>query len=168
MKKLLFKGLAVLLTLTLAVATLLACDGDSSSGATYTVTVGGVTLEPDMDMATVLSSITESYKYSESSACPPFSGTEKLYDFTSVKITTYSKDGKDLIMGIFLKDDSVSVSGLTVGASLDDMKAKLGDSYTESGAGNCVYTASNGAKLKCLVKNGTVVSIQLLTKQADA
>ena len=71
-------------------------------------------------------------------------------------------------MGIFLKDDSVNVAGVAVGSTVDEMKEKLGDSYKESGAGNYVYTASNGAKLKCMVKNGAVVSIQLLTKEADS
>lgn len=142
--------------------------GEKTPTADYSVTVGGVTLRPDMDMATVLPSLTETYKYSESSACPPFEGTEKLYDFTSVKITTYSKDGKDLIMGIFLKDDSVNVSGVAVGSSTEDMMAKLGEDFKETGAGIFVYTSKDGAKLKCIVKEGCVVSIQLLTKRADS
>ena len=168
MKKLLLGGVALMLLCAAFLTVLVSCGGENASTASYSVTAGGVTLKPDMDMATVLSSITEEYKYGESSACPPFSGTEKLYDFTSVKVTTYSKDGKDLIMGIFLKDDSVNVSGVAVGATLEDMKEKLGETYTESGVGTYVYKAGDGSTLKCMVKNGAVVSIQLLTKEADS
>ena len=164
-----FRLLAAGLLLVTLLAGFSSCsEGSENAAEYYSVTVGSVTLRPDMDVATVLSGITETYKYSESSACPPFEGTEKLYDFTSVKITTYSKDGKDLIMGIFLKDDSLNVSGVSVGSTLEDMKTKLGEGYKETGAGIFVYTAKDGAKLKCIVKEGSVVSIQILTKQADA
>ena len=169
MKKLLFKGAMLLIALTLTLSALLSCGGsEENSGAEYSVTVGGVTVKPDMDMAEILPAITETYKYSESSACPPFEGTEKLYDFTSIKITTYSKDGKDLVMGIFLKDESLNISGVSIGSSFEDMKTKLGENYAEAGVGNYVYTAKDGAKLKCVVKNGSVVLLQLITKAADS
>jgi len=48
------------------------------------------------------------------------------------------------------------------------MKTKLGENYTESASGICVYTAGNGSKLKCIVRDGAVASVQLLTKQADS
>lgn len=165
-------ALALLLALLTLTCVLVSCGDGAGEGkeptADYSVTAGGVTLRPDMDMATVLASITETYKYSESSACPPFEGTEKLYDFTSVKVTTYSKDGKDLVMGIFLKDDSVNVSGVAVGASVDEMKSKLGEDCTEAGIGTYVYRGKGGVSLKCIVKDGAVASIQLLTGAADS
>ena len=169
MKIYMLRALALVLVLAAFAAGLASCDsGAGNTGVDYTVTAGGVTLRPDLAMDGVLASITESHTYSESSACPPFDGKEKLYDFTSVKITTYEKNGKDYIMGIFLKDDSVNVSGVSIGSSVEDMKTALGESYEEAGIGTYVYTAKDGSALKCIVKNGAVASIQLLTKEADS
>jgi hypothetical protein len=150
-------------------ACLTACnEAGGSGGASYSVSVGGITVTPDMDMASVLAAIKESPKLSESSACPPFTGVEKLYEFSNIKITTYSEQGKDLIMSIFLKDDSLSLGGVKIGSTVAEMETALGTSYVQSGNGLYTYTSASGAKLKCIVKNGAVVSIELVTAKADA
>lgn len=154
----------VLACLLLLLPIMTACGGTETSGTEYSVTYQGVTLSPDMEMSTVLSSLTETYTYSESSACPPFSGTEKLYEYAGVKIQTYSEGGKDYIMGIFLRDDSVNVSGVTIGTTVEEMQKALGDDYTSAGSSIYIYTAKSGAQLKCIVREGAVVSVELLTK----
>ena len=160
---------ACLLAVLMLFACLSACnDAGGGGGATYSVTVGGISIAPDMDMASVLSAIKESPKLSESSACPPFTGVEKLYEFSNIKITTYSEQGKDLIMSIFLKDDSLSLGGVKIGSTVAEMETALGTSYVQSGNGLYTYTSASGAKLKCIVKNGAVVSIELVTAKADA
>ena len=80
MKKTIALVLALICALTAFLTLAASCGGEEApAGKTYGVAFGGVTLTPDMDIATVLSSVTDTYKYSESSACPPFSGTEKRF-----------------------------------------------------------------------------------------
>jgi len=162
--------LCVCLLLLLAVS-ICSCEGSEDSNGntvTYSVSVGGTAIAPDMEMTAILSAIKETPKISESSACPPFTGVEKLYEFSNLKLTTYSDGGKDRVMSIFLKDDSLSLNGVKIGSTLAEMEEALGKNHTQSGNGLYTYAAKDGAKLKCIMKGGAVVSIELVTAKADS
>ena len=160
---------AFFLMLSMLTLCLVACgEAGGGNGVTYTVSVGGISITPDMEMASVLSAIKETPKIRESSACPPFTGVEKLYEFSNIKITTYAEQGKDLIMSIFLKDDSLTLGGVKIGSTVAEMEAALGTAYVQSGNGLYTYTSASGAKLKCIVKNGAVASVELVTAKADS
>ena len=168
-KRSVMKFSACLLAFLMLTACLGACtESSGGGGATYSVLVGEISIAPDMDMASVLSAIKETPKIRESSACPPFTGVEKLYEFSNIKITTYAEQGKDLIMSIFLKDDSLTLSGVKIGSTVAEMEAALGTAYVQSGNGLYTYTSASGAKLKCIVKNGAVASVELVTAKADS
>ena len=162
---------AFLLALTVAfcIASLSSCSdgaGNAEEGKGFSVTVNGSEIEPDMDFDEVKRILGTDYRESQSSACPPFEGIERLCDFSALQITTYADDGKDYVMSVFLKDDSTNVSGVKIGSSVDEMTAALGDDYKES-AGTYTYTAENGSTLICIVRDGSVASIKLVTGKAD-
>lgn len=160
----------LILTVVLSCIALSACSGGETAaggGAGFSILVKDVEIKPDMDMSEVIKVLGSDYRESHSSACPPFKGIEKLYDFSALQITTYASDGKDLVMSIFLKDDSANVSGVKIGSTVDEMTTALGAGYTES-AGTYTYTAENGSTLKCIVKNGSVASIRIITGKADS
>lgn len=162
------KALSLALCLFTVLACLSACAGGSEEEKSgYSVITEGLTIKPDMAMSEVLDVLGSMYDYSESSACPPFEGTEKLYDFVHLQITTYADGDTDRVMSIFLKDDAVDVSGVKIGSTVAEMTAALGEKYTESSGGTYVYTAENGSVLKCIVKDSGIVSIRIITEKAD-
>lgn len=158
----------LVLTVVLSCTAFVSCSGGETpagSGAGFSILMKGVEIKPDMNMSEVIKVLGSDYKESHSSACPPFQGIERLCDFPALQITTYADDGNDFVMSIFLKDDSTNVSGVKIGSTVDEMTAALGTDYTES-AGTYTYTAENGSTLKCIVKNGSVVSIRIVTGKA--
>ena len=168
-RRILSLGFVILVVMLFCTALFSCSGGEAPVGdkTGFSVLVEGVEIKPDMDMNEVIKVLQSDYKESHSSACPPFQGIERLYDFSALQITTYADDGKDLVMSVFLKDDSMNVSGVKIGSTVDEMTSALGTDYTES-AGTYTYTAENGSTLKCIVKNGSVVSIRIVTGKADA
>lgn len=162
------RTLAALLLLVLIISLIAACGSKQGGESGFSIRYAGKDITPDMEMAEVLSAVKENYSVSESSACPPFSGKEKLYVFEHIRIQTYEQNGKDLVMGIFLRDDSISIQGITIGASVADMQTAFGTDCEQAGGTLYIYTAANGSKLKFVVKDGLVASIQLLTKLSDS
>ena len=154
---------ALLLLAAITLALLASCNG-GGSGKGFSITYNGAEISPDMEMSELLAGVKENYTVSESSACPPFSGKEKLYVFSHIRVQTYEQDGKDYVMGIFLRDDSVAVSGVKIGATVAEMQKALGTDCENAGGPIYIYTAENGSKLKFIVKDGAVASIQLLTR----
>lgn len=168
------KTASILLCFVLAIATLASCtgeDGTGDSGAAekkgYSITVEGTSISPDMDMAVALQALGSMYDSSESAACPPFEGVEKLYDFVHLQISTYADGDTDRIMSIFLKDDSVDVSGVKIGSTFEEMKTALGESYTVTGTDTYVYTAPNGSTLRIIVQSNAVRAIRIVTAKAE-
>ena len=155
---------AALLLLAAITVSLLASCGGGSSGKGFSITYNGTEISPDMEMSALLSGVKENYTVSESSACPPFSGKEKLYVFSHIRVQTYEENGKDYVMGIFLRDDSVAIEGVKIGATVAEMQKALGTDCENAGGTIYIYTAENGSKLKFIVKDGAVASIQLLTR----
>ena len=163
------RGISMILLAVMLCASIASCsDGGSGGDATgYSVTVAGKELTADMLMSDVKEALGSTYEVRESQACPPFSGTERLYDFSSLQVTTYEEDGKERVMVIFLKDESANASGVTIGSTVDEMKTALGEEYSMLGTGTYVYTAKDGSVLKCGVMNDAVRSITLTTEKAD-
>ena len=155
---------ALLLLAAVTLAILASCGGGSSSGKGFSITYNGTEISPDMEMSVLLAGVKENYTVSESSACPPFSGKEKLYVFSHIRVQTYEENGKDYVMGIFLRDDSVAVNGVKIGATVAEMQKALGTNCENAGGTIYIYTAENGSKLKFIIKDGAVASIQLLTR----
>ncbi|MBR2907667.1 MAG: hypothetical protein IKC26_06445 [Clostridia bacterium] len=163
------RGIAFAFLALMLCGVLVSCsDGGSEGGETsYCVTVSGTDLKPDMEMKSVTAALGNANNVRESQACPPFTGTERLYDFAALQVTTYEESGTERVMVIFLKDESTSVSGVKIGSSVAEMKTALGEAYTMLGTGTYVYTADNGSVLKCGVKDDVVRSISITTEKAD-
>ena len=155
---------ALLLLLVTLVSLFASCGGGKGSEKGFSMTYNGFSISPDMEMSALLAGVKENYTVSESSACPPFSGKEKLYVFSHIRVQTYEQDGKDYVMGIFLRDDSVAINGVKIGATVAEMQKAFGTDCENAGGTLYIYTAGDGSKLKFVVKDGAVASIQLLTK----
>lgn len=160
------RSFAVLLCFLTLLSVCCSCSSKAAGTGkeSHSLTYNGVRLAPDMDMATVLSSLKETYQYSESPSCA-FEGLDKAYVFAHIRVETYPKDGKDLISGIYLKDDKISVYGVTIGTPVSEMKEKLGTPTTQASETIFFYTAKDGSVLKCISKDGALVAVQILSKE---
>lgn len=163
------RGISLALFAVMFCLALASCSGGGTEGekTSYYVTVSGTDIKPDMEMTSVTAVLGTTNNVQESKACPPFSGTERLYDFSSLQVTTYEESGTERVMMIFLKDESTSVQGVRIGSSVEEMKAALGEDYSMLGTSTYVYTASDGSELKCGVMSDAVRSISITTAKAD-
>lgn len=146
----------ILCALVLSLA-LTACGGNAAPAATegadsatqqsgggYTFTLKGVDISVNADMEPLAQQLGEPADYFESESCA-FQGLDKVYTYGSVVISTYPKSGKDYVLVIELKDDTVSTAeGVSIGDSKDTVTAAYGTPTKESAAalsyekGDCV------------------------------
>ena len=73
---------------------------------------------------------------------------------------TYTQNGKDLVSGVVLRDDTVETpEGITIGSKAEDVKKAYGD--FEKDATSATYKTEN-CKLLIIFENGVVTSVQYI------
>ncbi len=163
MKKLICTMLAVLMLLSL-----LACEKEptENEGASFSAfSVGGVTVSLDAEAEPILSALGAPIASAETNSCFG-DGKDKIYEYTSFKVQTYSSGGKDYILSVEIYNDAdaniATPEGVRVGSSADDVIAKLGEPSSR-GEGQMVYlNAAAKTKLQILTRDGAVTNIQYL------
>ncbi len=163
MKKLICTMLAALMLLTL-----LACEKEptENGGASFSsFCVGGVTVALDAEATPILAALGDPIASAETNSCFG-DGKDKVYEYTSYKVQTYSSGGKDYILSVEIYNDAdatiATPEGLRIGSSEDDVVAKLGEPNSR-GVGQMVYlNAATKTKLQILTRDGAVTNIQYL------
>ena len=117
-----------------------------AAGSKYTFTFKDTEVAVNGDMAPLAEKLGEPGDYFESESCA-FQGLDKVYTYGSVIIRTYPKDGKDYVLSVELKDDTVTTrEGVYIGQTRDDVTAAYGDPGEETAAalryvdGDCTLT----------------------------
>ena len=132
----------------------------SAAGAvteSYTFTVNGKAIAPDMDMAEVLSAIGKEQSYFEAESCA-FQGMDKMYTYADFEIDTYPQGDKDLVSVILFKNDLVKTDeGIAIGMGLEDIQKAYGNAQEENGA---VILNKGNMQLQFLLKDGVITSIE--------
>lgn len=163
MKKLICTLLAVLMLLSM-----LACEKEptENGGASFfAFTVGGVTVSLDAEAEPILSVLGEPLTSAETNSCYG-DGKDKVYQYTSFKVQTYSSGGKDYILSVEIYNDAdasiATPEGVRVGSSESDVIAKLGEPSSR-GEGQMVYlNMAAKTKLQILLRDGAVTNVQYL------
>ncbi|MBO4861695.1 MAG: hypothetical protein J5535_02210 [Firmicutes bacterium] len=159
---------AVALILVLAIA-LCACEKGSNdtsinpnSGANskdYVFKSGSTVIEMKADAEAVLKAL-GAYKSSYEAPSCAFDGMDKIYSYNGFDLMTYSQNGKDLISGVVLRDDTVETpEGIAIGSKAEDVKKAYGD--FEKDATSATFKTDN-CKLLIIFDGGVVTSIQYI------
>ena len=98
----------------------------------YVYSQGGVDVAVNGLMAPIVDAWGEPDKYFESESCA-FQGMDKVYTYGSVVINTYPEEGKDYVLTIELKDDTITTAeGIYIGSSKADVVAAYGTATSET------------------------------------
>ena len=113
------------------------------------------------EISTIVAALGEPTSYFESNSCA-FQGLDKVYTYGSVIIRTYPEDGKDYVLSVELKDDSVQTpEGVSIGNTLEFAESIYGKASRKTDA-SLVYEKGDSA-LSFISKNNEIYSITYTT-----
>ena len=147
----------------LAAMLLSGCGNASSSGNNaskgYVFTLKGLDLYIGQSLD-IMGAYGTPVGHDESEACGGIPGKDCVYVYSGVTIkTTPAKGGENVICMIELTDDTYKIpEGLTIGATANEVKDKMGNKGTETDT--ALTYAKDGMKLVFILRNGLVTNIQ--------
>lgn len=135
-------------------------SGSAVTAADTVFTYNGVSVELNTEIAPVIEALGEPIDTAAQTTCHGTQGgndvTYKYEDFT---ITTYPKDGKELVLEVNITSPNApTAKGIKVGDTADAVKAAYGDKY-EAIAAYYAYKTDDGKSIQFLIPNGTVEEI---------
>ncbi len=132
------KGLLPLIGIFL-IMILAACGGQNGFTEDDLVfSYNGESFKLDSDASALISALGDDYNYKEAASCA-YVGMDKSFSYNGIDIYTYPLDDIDKIDEIYISSDAYSTNkGITVGSTLDDIKAAYGENYTDLGGGMLV------------------------------
>lgn len=159
------KLICILLTVLALLATV-ACEKEPPVTESFSAfTVNGVTVALDAEASSIIAALGTPIASAETNSCFG-DGKDKVYEYTSFKVQTYSSKGTDYILSVEIYNDAdetvATPEGVRVGSSAEDVIAKLGEPSSQND-GQIVYlNASAKTKLQILLRDGAVTNIQYL------
>ena len=165
MKKILCLLMAILL-----LGAFVACD-EGEEGINFAdLSIKGAKLTLDADAAAVLAALGEYRAFAETGSCYG-DGKDRVYEYTSFKLKTYTNGDKEYILAVEIfndADESVKTpEGIRIGSTGDNVKAAYGEA-SESSDSRIVYLRADGkVKLQFLLRDGAVTNIQYLKADAN-
>lgn len=165
------KRIVCLLTVILLVSALVACKAPEESGINFaSLSLKGTVVAPDAEAGPVLAALGAYRDSAETPSCYG-DGKDRVYEYTSFKVKTYSKAGKEYILAVDIFSDAdeaaVTPEGIRVGASRDDVIATYGEA-TEADDFKLVYLHTDGnTKLQFSLRNGAVTNVMYLKADSN-
>lgn len=137
----------------------------TSSYEGYVFVSNGVSVEIDGDFSKFEAGLGEPVSYYEAPSCA-FGDLDKIYTYSGFEVDTYQTEGKDYVSAVIFLDDSISTpEGLCIGEPADKVVELYGKAT--SGDDTQMTYEKGGMKLVILVKEGTVSTIEYLSKVLD-
>lgn len=134
------------------------------AGSKYTFFFQDTEVAVNGDMAALTEKLGEPSSYFESESCA-FQGLDKVYTYGGVIIRTYPEDGKDYVLSVELRDDTVSTrEGLYVGAGREDVTTAYGEPTEETGA--ALRYVDGDCTLAFILEDGRVTDITYTSDEA--
>ena len=132
----------------------------------YTFKFKDVEVVVDAEAASYVAALGEPASYYETPSCA-FDNLDKFYTYQGFEIDTYYMNGKDLVLGVLLLDDTVST---TEGISIGDAKDKVTKAYGEPAekTDNSVTYKKDNMKLVFIFKDDAVAAIEYKSLVLDA
>ena len=165
MKRIFCQLLILIVSGCLLTTALVACSGASSDGKTgeqgaviEAFSSRNTTILPHKEAAPIIEALGEPQSRESSRSCG-FEGDEWKYDYGSIQILTYPKDGVDYIWKVLLQDDTVETGEkLRIGAPESDVQ-KAYPSAEKKGNGYSLKCDGN-FDLEIILKDGKVTNIK--------
>ena len=162
------KFLCILLTLA-ALLAVCACEPtDEESAAFASFTYGGTVVQLDSDAEAVLAALGAYTAFAETNSCYG-DGKDKVYQYTSFKVTTYSSRGKDYVLSVEIFNDTdekaCTTEGICIGASTADVIATYGDAKEQSDSALVYVNTATKTRLQFLLRDGKGTNIQYLKSE---
>lgn len=160
------KKLIALLLAALMLCAMASCDnGNEENTGFRPFVVGGVTVTLDAEAEPIISALGTPVKSAETNSCYG-DDKDKVYQYTSYKIQTYSNEGKDYILSVEIFDDAdtsiATPEGICIGDSAEDVLNKHGTPNVQTEQQIVYFDYDNDAKLQILLRDGVVTNIQYL------
>lgn len=164
MKKLICTLLALL-----ALLMTVSCETETDDSTAFAAfTVNGVTVALDAEAASILAAMGTPRASAETGSCYG-DGKDKVYEYTSFKVQTYSSKGVDYILSVEIFDDAdasiATPEGIRIGSSAEDVTAKLGEPKAKSDVSIEYLNPTAKTKLLFQLRDGTVTNIQYLKSE---
>ncbi len=134
--------------------------GGAISADDTVFTYNGASVELNTDINGVVQALGEPNEITEQTTCHGTQGgNDKTYKYNDFTITTYPKDGQDLVLEVNVTSPNAPTKkGIKVGDTADAVKAAYGDKY-EAIAAYYAYKTGDGKSIQFLIPNGTVEEI---------
>ena len=162
------KRIFALLLIVLMLLAAVGCEDEETGASFEALSVRGVKLALDAKAAPLIDALGEPRAFAETNSCYG-DGKDKVYEYTSFKVTTYSNGGEDYVLSVEIFDDAdatlATPEGIRIGSSRDDVVKAYGECEDES-ATKLVYE-SNGVRLRFWLDGGVVTGIKYLKADND-
>ena len=162
------KKLICILLTVLALFATVSCESEDPANADASFaafTVGGVTVALDAEASSIIAALGTPIASAETNSCFG-DGKDKVYEYTSFKVQTYSSKGIDYILSVEICNDAdetvATPEGVRIGSSSEDVIAKLGEPSSQNDGQFVYLNVSAKTKLQILLRDGAVTNIQYL------
>ena len=161
------RKIACLLAMILMLGAFCACDGgDKTDGVQLAdFSVNGVKVALDAEAQPILSALGEYRAFAETGSCFG-DGKDRVYEYTSFKVQTYSQGATEYILSVEIFSDAdaaiATPEGIRIGSARDAVVAAYGEAADASDT-KLTYLREDGAvRLQFLLRDGAVSNIQYL------
>ena len=162
------KILCMLLTLAALVCTC-ACEPNQPEGTEFApFTYRGMLISLDTDADVALGDLGDYLSFAETNSCYG-DGKDKVYQYTSFKLQTYSQNGKDYVLSLEIFNDvdegACTAEGIRIGDTADDVVAHYGEAKTQTATTIVYVNPDTNTRLQFLLRDGVVTNIQYLKNE---
>ena len=161
------KLICVLLSI-LALLLLLSCEEQppETAGTDFlSFAARGVDIPLDAEAAPILALLGTPIASAETNSCYG-DGKDKIYEYVSFKVQTYSAGGKDYILSVEINSDAdaevATPEGVRVGSTAEEAIAKLGEPSERTDTLLVYFNGTTKTKLQIMLRDGIVTNIQYL------
>jgi hypothetical protein len=142
-------------------------DGPARDVAPFTFSYKGVPIVPGEDMDELRGAIGAPNDIFEAPSCA-FDGVDRIYYYPGFLINTYPEQGKDKILSLTFRDDSVQTDeGLYLGMDAD-AAAAVYENGVRNADGNALLFQNGDLELRVLLEDDIAIDITLYYAPAQA
>ena len=146
-----------------------ACETNELESTDFSsFTYRGMVIFLDMDADVALADLGEYLSFAETNSCYG-DGKDKVYQYTSFKLMTYSSQDKDYVLSVEIFNDTdeeaCTAEGIRIGATAEEVIARYGETGTQTDSAIVYVNAATKTRLQFLLRDGVVTNIQYLKSE---